>query len=430
MKDPPESQVAPLPNPDSLHRALPAVHAGTRLKFLITTSFYPPYHVGGACLHVKWLSEELARLGHEVHVMFSLDAYEIKKGKIPRLNIQPGTVHLHPLRSPRGRIEPLLVYLRGTSSYISREFQRLLKEISPDVVHHHNISLLGYDLLLKRGPYLNLYTAHDHWFICQLNDFFKNGSPCKDQRACGICAIRSRRPPQFWRSRKFFTHAIHEIDLAIAPSVYLMRTLSEKTRQNFVTVPNFVPHPPVEISSSGFSNYFLYAGRLERNKGVMELAELFRDHWKDIGASLIVAGTGSLERTLREYVKRNGLGNIVRVLGWCTHDSLYPLYRDALGLVVPSLCPENFALVCLEAFSVGTPVVVSNRGGLPEIANLQGKNFVCDPGQFKEALIEVRTTAPDRQLIRDIYQRYFSPERYLESYLEIISRIMSSTHAR
>jgi glycosyltransferase involved in cell wall biosynthesis len=393
----------------------------TKLKFLMTTTFYPPYHVGGACLHVKWLAEELARRGHEVHVMFSLDAYQIKRGRVQGLATDEDAVHLHPLRSPRGRLEPLLVYLQGRSTYFSKQFETLLERISPDVVHHHNLSLLGYDLLRKRGSYLNLYTAHDHWFICQLNGLFRNSHPCMGNHSCPLCALRSRRPPQVWRRKTAFIRAIRDIDLAIAPSHYLSDTLSGRTGLSFVTIPNFVPHPPEHIPPSGFSDYFLFVGTLESHKGIAELVELFRNHRDEIGAHLLVAGTGSLARKLQTYVRENALEDVVRLLGFCNHSTLYPLYHDALALVVPSLCPENSPLVALEALSVGTPVVASNVGGLPEVAAIQGEGFSCDPVHLKEALIRARNARPNRQQTRDIYQRRFSPEGYLPHYLELLA---------
>ena len=386
----------------------------------MTTDFYPPYHIGGDATHVQWLAEELVRQGHEAHVMFSLDAYELKKGRIAALSFEPSPVYLHPLRSPKGRSEMPLVYLRGKSPYFSREFDRLIEEVSPDVVHHHSISLLGYDLLRKRGSYLNIYTAHSYWLACQLSRLFKGGKTCQDNSFCTLCAIRSHRPPQLWRRHEAFTRAVRDIDLAIAPSDYVHRTLSEKTGLPLVTLPNFVPHPPEDIPPSGFSDYFLYVGVLESHKGITELVKLFKDHWREIGACLLVAGSGPLERQLQIYVKKSGLEDIVHFLGWCDQSNLYSLYRDAYALVIPSLWPENAPLVALEALSVGTAVVASNRGGLPEIAALQGEGFVCEPDHLKDTLISVRNASPDRQQMRDIYQRHFSPERFLSRYLELI----------
>lgn len=400
----------------------------TKVRILMTTTFYPPYHIGGDAVHVKWLAEELAKQGHEVHVMFSIDAYEMKRGRVRQVDVEPGGVYLHPLRSIRGRLETLLVYLWGRSAYFSREFERLLQEVSPDVVHHHNISLLGYNLLRKRGSYLNLYTAHDYWLACQRNDLFRDGQLCVGNRSCSLCVIRSRRPPQFWRRQKAFTRAMRDVDMAIAPSNYACHTLSERTGMPMVTIPNFVPHPPEDIPPSGFSDYFLYVGVLERHKGITELVELFRQHWREIGARLLVAGTGSLEKRLRAYVKSNDLEDVVRLLGWRDHSTLYSLYRDAHALVMPSLWPENAPLVALEALSVGTPVVTSTMGGLPEIAGLQGEGFVCDLDHLKDALIKVRNASPAREQLQDIYQRHFSPDQFTSRYLELIEERRGGRH--
>lgn len=390
------------------------------MRFLMTTDFYPPYHIGGDAIHVRWLAEQLATQGHEVHVMFSLDAYELKRGKITKLDFEPSQVHLHPLRSPHGRLEIPLVYVRGKSNCFSMEFGRLLDEVSPHVVHHHSISLLGYDLLRKRGSYLNLCTAHSYWLICPLSRLFKGGKPCEDSSFCTLCSLRSYRPPQFWRWGGAFARAMRDIDVVIAPSNYVCYTLSEKTGRPVVTIPNFVPHPPKDVPPSGFSDYFLYVGVLERHKGITELVELFREHWREIGARLLVAGTGQLEKRLRAYVKKNDVEDVVRFIGWCDHSTLYSLYRDAHALVMPSLWPENAPLVALEALSVGTPVVSSNMGGLPEIAGLQGEGFVCDLHHLKEALVRARNASPDRQRLRDIYRSHFSPEQFTSRYLELI----------
>ena len=392
-----------------------------KLKFLMTTTFYPPYHIGGDANHVKYLAEELARQGHEVHVMFSLDAYEIKRGKIPDVNIEPGQVYIHPLRSPRGRLEPLLVYLRGRSGYFLKEFDKLLKEISPDLVHHHNISLLGYDLLKKRGSYLNVYTAHDYWLVCQRNDLLKNGQyVCHDNRSCTFCALRYHRPPQLWRRGNAFREAMKDIDLAIAPSNYVGSKLSSTIKVPFVTLPNFIPPPPENIPPAEVTNYFLYIGVLEKHKGVTELVEVFQNNWREIAAQLFVVGTGSLEKHLRSDVEKKGLGDIIHILGWCEQCRVDSLLSHANALVIPSVWLENCPLVTLEALSMGTPVVASNMGGLPEIAGLQGDGFVYDSGHLREALIKVRNARPNWEQIKDIYQQHFSPERFLRRYLELV----------
>jgi glycosyltransferase involved in cell wall biosynthesis len=45
----------------------------------MTTTFYPPYHIGGDAVHVRILAEELVKKGHEVHIIHLLDSYYLKK---------------------------------------------------------------------------------------------------------------------------------------------------------------------------------------------------------------------------------------------------------------------------------------------------------------------------------------------------------------
>jgi glycosyltransferase involved in cell wall biosynthesis len=133
------------------------------MKFLMTTTFYPPLHIGGDAVHVMYLAEELAKRGHEVHVMHSVDAYSMKRGKVgAEPAMERNGVHLHPLRSGWGRTSIYKGYLTGRSGFVDGRFRGLLNDLKPDVVHHHNISLLGASLLEKTGKNRQLYTAHDY----------------------------------------------------------------------------------------------------------------------------------------------------------------------------------------------------------------------------------------------------------------------------
>ena len=73
------------------------------------------------------------------------------------------------------------------------------------------------------------------------------------------------------------------------------------------------------------------------------------------------------EAELREQVRRLGIGDDVRILGWVEQAELESLYRAATGLVFPSLY-EGFGLPVLEAMARGLPVACSNRSSLPEVA--------------------------------------------------------------
>jgi glycosyltransferase involved in cell wall biosynthesis len=83
-------------------------------------------------------------------------------------------------------------------------------------------------------------------------------------------------------------------------------------------------------------------------------------------------------------VARLGLEHRVRFLGHVSKEELCALYRGAVCLVLPSR-DEGFGLPILEAMAVGTPVVASTAGALPEVA---GEAAVLVPPRDPEALAD------------------------------------------
>jgi len=390
------------------------------LTFLMTSSFYPPYHLGGDAVHVAYLAAELAKRGNEVHVLHSLDAYRAKSG-IQR-QAESGTIFTHRIETPFS-LTAYETYVLGSSFSVTKRFRTLLKEIKPEIVHHHNISLLGYNILIRQGRYLNLYTAHDYWLICQQSNLFRNGKGSCETASCTLCGLACRRPPQLWRRSKAFWKAVRDIDVLIAPSDYLRATTTLRFPLHAVTIPNFAPNPPKQIKSSGFSDFLLYCAVLEEHKGILSLLTSFPKLAKHTGLKLVIVGEGSLYGRVREFIRRLGLEDVVFTLGWVDPGPLYALMRDASALVIPSLSPENAPLVSLQAFSVGTPVVASDRGGLPEIVSKVDRGLLFSWEQEGELIRAVGFLLRNQENLRKkaqlAYQQYFSAQAYLTSYAQL-----------
>ena len=398
------------------------------LKFLMTTDTYPPYAFGGDAIAVQYLAEELARRGNEVHIIHSLDIYAFKdKEKYLRKEEEnTENVYTHPVKSPLRIFDPLLVYTLGNSPFVYKRYKEILKEVSPDVVHHHNISSLGYNFLKKLGNYISLYTAHSYWLICSNQRLIThNGSFC-DKKACFSCANRSKRPPQLWRSKKDFKNSINDIDAIIAPSNFMKNKLAEELYVKIEHIPNFVPYPPQEIRDSGYSNYFLYAGVLERHKGILDLLEVFKRYSDEIDAKLIIVGKGSLENRIKEFIAKHNLQSKIIFLGFVNNEMLWSLYKDALAIVMPSIWPENNPLVALEASSVGTPVIGSDQGGISEIVEKVDKVLIFRAGDLEDmkgVLAEYDKAKYSVEKVKNVYEKWYSVEGYISRYFDLLDRI-------
>jgi glycosyltransferase involved in cell wall biosynthesis len=389
------------------------------LRFILTSSFYPPYHIGGAELHVNYLAQELVKRGHEVHVLHSVDAYRVKRGK-EQFEAKQDGVLVHPIETPLSA-SAYAAYVLGASHAVTRVFAALVEKVRPDVVHHHNVSLLGYNILARRGDYLNLYTAHDFWLICPRNTLLRRASQVCETASCMFCNLSYKRPPQLWRYSKAFVNATKDLDILIAPSNYTRERIARKLNLKAITIPNFVPSPPDSIQPSGFSGFFLFAGRLEAYKGVLQLIETFRQLDKRSSLRLIIVGTGSLEGVTQKMIERNHLSHRITQLGWMPQSLLYKFINDADALLVPSTLPENCPLVALEALSVGTPVIASCVGGLPEIVEKLDKRLLFQSSSQLVDILSHFKGGEDLSLrARRVYQEHYSADIFLKKYMTLI----------
>ena len=98
---------------------------------------------------------------------------------------------------------------------------------------------------------------------------------------------------------------------------------------------------------------------------------------------LLIAGSGPLRAELDDRIKAASLGKHVRLLGFMPESSLPLAYRASDLTVVPTTTLEGFGLVTVESMAAGTPVLVTNVGGLPEIVGGLSANLVLPDARIK-----------------------------------------------
>jgi glycosyltransferase involved in cell wall biosynthesis len=108
--------------------------------------------------------------------------------------------------------------------------------------------------------------------------------------------------------------------------------------------------------------------RLSKRMGLENLIAAMQKvqiHQKD--PLLLIAGRGELGSTLQNQIEELGLTEHVRLLGYIPDHQLPLAYRAADISVVPTTTLEGFGLIVLESLAVGTPVLGTPVGGIPEI---------------------------------------------------------------
>jgi glycosyltransferase involved in cell wall biosynthesis len=405
----------------------PALPALTPLRFALVTTFYPPFSFGGDGIYVQSLARALVARGHHVEVIHDTNGYRSMTGTDPELPVVPNPaddgIIVHRLRSKHPLLAALQVQQFGKPGVHRAEIAELLGDRF-DVIHTHNISLIGGPGIWELGSAVKLHTAHEHWMVCASHILWRDNREVCDERHCLRCVLNHKRPPQLWRATGLLERAAKNVD------AFLM--LSESSADNhrrfgftppMTVVPSFLPNAPplAETAKATVRSrpYFLFVGRLEVIKGLQDVIPQFT---ADLDADLLIAGTGDYEPELRRLAQ--GRAN-VHFLGRLGMDELRVLYRDARAVLTPSRCFEVFPLVVLEAFRESTPIIARDLGPYPEIVRESGGGLLFGDDQSLRAALDqmISDSAQASKMGADAfetYQRTWTEDMALAAYFQTI----------
>lgn len=256
----------------------------------------------------------------------------------------------------------------------------------PGVLRHHRIDLFhstNYMIPLVGGP-PSIATIHD--LIPLL--FPTDGA--RSARLGPLFAWSLRRVAR--KARRIIT-----VSEASARDVERSLGLGSRGRQKLETIrggvgPEFHALDRTEREPAGRT--VLYVGRSDPHKNLTGLVRAFAEIRDRLDFDLTLAVVGPEDPRFpqaRTLAAELGIEPSIEWRGEVDDDALVAAYRDADVLCVPSLY-EGFGLPALEAMASGTPVVCSNRGGLPEVVGEAALQFSpAEPDQLPAALIAALT---------------------------------------
>jgi glycosyltransferase involved in cell wall biosynthesis len=313
--------------------------------------------------------------------------------------------------------------------------ERVIANGGFDVVHFHNVSLVGGPGVLSFAPAsaATLYTAHEHWLVCQTHVLWRHRrEPC-DRRECVRCALSYGRPPQLWRDTRFFRDQLAHVDAFIALSDF-----SRVKHQEFGFPHAMEVLPPLvadvdvvdanDAASPHTRPYFMCVARLERIKGLHTIIPLFA---ADAPADLIIAGAGSQDAELRALAAGSPR---IHFVGRLTPDQLHRYYRHAIAHIAASICFETFGNTVVESFQQATPVVARRIGPFPELVEHAGGGMLfSNEAELRSALVTLAGNSATRDRLgangRRAYETTWSGNAVLPKYLDLVERTRAKARA-
>ncbi|MEW8437172.1 MAG: glycosyltransferase family 4 protein [Candidatus Thiodiazotropha taylori] len=315
------------------------------------------------------------------------------------------------------------------------KLNQLLNTFQPDIAHlhciYHHISPSVLSLLQRNGVPC-VMTAHDLKLACpaykMLNDV-GICEKCKNGNLFHVIKNRCLHNSLTVSSLVAIESSIHKLfriykkhlDIVVTPSKFFLNKLIEWgwSSSKLKYIPNFIDTTNITPNYDA-GGYFLYFGRLAPEKGVDTLIKAAINS----NVRLVIAGTGPFEFNLKSLAIDN---KNISFVGYKSGKDLWDLILNSRAIVLPSEWYENAPISILEAYAAGKPVIGANIGGIPEMLQDEITGVIFDSGNsndLSEKLSKLQSM-PDHEVssfgrnAREFVLNNFSPERYLNSMLEL-----------
>ena len=450
------------------------------MRILLVNKYF--YRKGGAETYFFALAEGLRALGHDV-AFFSMQHPNNEPSYWSKYFVSEKDYVGDISAFKKVQEASTLIY----SFEAKRKFDALLEEFKPDVIHMNNVHR-QLTLSILDAPYLKkhhvpvVYTAHDYILLCpaytMVNGRGEVCDACLDKHFMhavkNACVKGSHAKSALASMEAEFLklhHSYDKIDLIIAPSEFMKSKLEEGGfAGKVVALQNFLTDLQMEMARKvanthkfedavdGKRPYFLFFGRLSKEKGILTLVRAFlkatglaASHGSADSNGAVCCATESFESAHGETflpsnwdlhivgdgTERSGIERLVadagseaasriQLLGYKSGEDLQREVGNARFSVLSSEWRENMPYSGLESLAAKTPVIGANIGGIPELVVEGRTGFAFESGNEGDlAQVLVRAVQVDESEYCDMQgacAEYVSGRCYQGGYIRQLQR--------
>jgi glycosyltransferase involved in cell wall biosynthesis len=415
------------------------------MKILFLSDDFPPKSFGGAGIITSILARGIKDARHDVYVITTIQNKQEREGWRDFNGVKVYDMYVD--------------YYQKLASYISlynpqalKKLEKIIQEISPDIIHVHNVhNYLSYHSLKIARKYTEkvFLTTHDAMAFNYgkfINFFDKDNLSVQTKFSYKI---------GFWQNLKtarkrynpfrniLIRRCLNKYPRKIfAISNKLKEALNQNGIKNIETIHYGIDCNGWEVSEIERVDFMkslrligkkviLFGGRLSEAKGgkiMIEVLSMLDKTNNDI--RLLIAGTpNDYSRYLLQYAKELSIEKNVLFTGWLSRDDMRKAYAACNVCVTPSIYFDAFNLFNIEAGAAFRPVVGTCFGGTPEIVvdNITGR--IINPynkKMFCDALLSILGDNNYAQKLgragNERIRKYFNLDRYVAETLSEYSK--------
>lgn len=354
------------------------------MRILVLSSTFPPHVMGGAEVSCLNLTRLLAKRGHDMSVLTMAERDEAEVHGDP----MPDGYRLYRIRFPRTqtlysypaikRWQKPTWHLQDHIDKRNRTiFRAVLDAARPDHVNIHLLTGFGYNLLAELAKDDDVgvtYFLHDLGLACVKTTMYSGDRPCLDQ--CLTCRASTVVKNAMLGGVKRLGFASPSGANLARVAKYVPQVAARPGHIVRNLLDDLPALPPYQPAADGTIR-LLYAGRLHPAKGVDVMLRALRPLAHRHKIHVAIYGRGEQEGALKAefgslpWVTFGGFVDRVAVAESVMRSEL---------LCMPSVWPENYSRSVLQSLCLGTPVIGSNTGGIPEQVTHGETGLLVAPG--------------------------------------------------
>ncbi len=387
------------------------------MKVLIFNTLYYPNQIGGAEKSVQLLAEGLLKAGIEVIVVSTSNKdYVDHVNGVKVYYVKTTNLYwVYGAKEEKSYKKPLWHFIDSYNPFHTK-IEAIFDEEAPDIVHTNNLAGFSVSVwkIAKVKDIKIVHTLRDHYLLCPKSTMFKNNSNCESQCfACKIYSIPKKEMSKY-------------VDEIVGISQFILNRHLEAgyfKNANKSVIFNSI-HIPDSFKKEK-KNYivFGYVGALAQGKGIELLLENMNTLNID-NTKLHIYGKG-ITKSYEAALKQKYNNDKIIFKGFHKTEDIY---KNIDILIVPSLWNEAFGRIVPEANSYKVPVLVSNRGGLPELVKNGETGFIFDPDSptgLKEGMEKILMNYSKMKNNCLKHAENFSNDNHIMHYTKIYRELLS-----
>lgn len=372
------------------------------MKIVLANKYFYPR--GGDCLYTLRLMSLLRDNGHTV-IPFGMNHPQNIRTEYDKYFVS--YIDYNEELKKRGIFNAIKVASRAVVNFgAAKAISLLIEDNRPDLIHLQNIHHQLTPSVVLAAAQFNIpvvWTLHDFILNCPNDNFFRGNGICTrcaagnnihavlnkcKKDSLGASFLAALECTVYHRAR-----LVDYVSKFICPSHFMAEILVESGTPpaKVAVIPNFMP-----VSDTGEvgGEYFLFAGRLNIEKGVEILLAAFKEFDK---GKLLIAGDGPNLQSLLRMAKTLKLNN-VEFLGYQPPAKIRSLLAGCRASIVSSIIFENLPYAVMETMMAGKTVIASRIGGIPEMIEHDINGLLFESGNSSQLARMLNLVWADKSL--------------------------------